>query len=562
MVFQAALGSPDRLELQPTEGEIRFNAPTRPSHAVTDDQAKTLNIWHWKTLKGFRHRLRDVTCISRGMDNRRFTVLNHLDFEAEIAPLNPGRTAKLPFTDAFLVRKYFLEEGRIKGGFLYPLEAEVDASLLYVFVYDFTEGLDRPKPIADNSVLDEENFMPDPGAVGTGSATAGQTCEVRVCGLRVMAFVSLVCCKERRDFFEGDVVGIGRFYPHMMIMANRSLKRVVGRVRYERPKVVTCEPPLLSLPADIDTNQHATTGGGFQHPGMRREIGTILLSDTNEARQIASIPVLPISPFWDDLFDNFEYEVKTDLVTVVRPDLGERTLPNAVKTFRGTPFLKAYVARDVRRVPRQGAFDNLHVAPRMRPVDASGTLVRPPGPPYHAEKVLMAPFCEHDCVHTHWRWGEFLKGPIAMGWSSDIVDRKVPGKPCSKPGAPLVPDNQTVQIRVENASTFEYQAVAEGKTLAERSGPIPAGTYTIINHHGSGYALFLDPTLVTELGAAVSAAILLKNEPVLVSAPKDNMALIYWHLRFSGSTTLIGPDEVHERLQYGDSNARRSLRDE
>ena len=88
---------------------------------------------------------------------------------------------------------------------------------------------------------------------------------------------------------------------------------------------------------------------------------------------------------------------------------------------------------DFDKLAGQGAYDNLHLAPRMKFTSKVAT-----GPTI--PDIVMAPFCINDCFNTHTRWGT-LNGGLPesnQGFSGRV--------PYQVSGAPLVPGNQTVWI--------------------------------------------------------------------------------------------------------------------
>ena len=62
------------------------------------------------------------------------------------------------------------------------------------------------------------------------------------------------------------------------------------------------------------------------------------------------------------------------------------------------------------KLPRQGAFDNVHIAPQME-VSLSVPVLG--GLPSTA--VSMAPICAHDCFHMHWRWSQHYTEEHTLG---------------------------------------------------------------------------------------------------------------------------------------------------
>lgn len=207
------------------------------------------------------------------------------------------------------------------------------------------------------------------------------------------------------------------------------------------------------------------------------------------------------------------------------PELITQYLPQLKKTD-----LLPRIKSDVVKWPRQGQFDSIHVAPRMR----ANLLVGRPGldsAEYvdSLSNIRMAPFCEHDCFHTHWRWGAnwndsrqgpFLKNrkPICgFGPSSGAAKFTGVGVPYMDIGAPLVPLNQEISIAFESEHVFEY-------TAKVKKDVVP-GIWQAVYHHGSAYAVsIVEKGKVNGLVNALTGAIFDGVPP--------QFSEFYWTLRF------------------------------
>ena len=139
-----------------------------------------------------------------------------------------------------------------------------------------------------------------------------------------------------------------------------------------------------------------------------------------------------------------------------------------------------------------------------------------------ALSVTMAPFCFHDCMHMHFRWGADYNDIQNRGWKDDET-------PSALAGAPLVPANQKVTLNLLSPVSFEYIAEANG---------VRAGTWQIMLHHGLAYALNSKYRL-----DIVRRAV---NRGNGVSVSKGDWALMYWNLRWYPAK-----DGIHyERLSW------------
>ncbi len=579
MLFVAARGA--GVELIPAANPPGF--PTRPPASTTevdDDAAADLPVWHWKTSGPSE--ATDVTCLARGMGNGRMTVCDKIGFsEVFVKPTGEGaQPVPVPLSDDFVVKTFQLEKGHIKPfataagpgtHFLYPLEAKVDKSYLYVLVIDFPDGFNgSPKPLKNLAALDSDIFMPGPdGLPPSVDVIGGERITITVTVPRIVVFISLICCKERNNFEPGGILGGGRMVPHMMIMSNRELAEVRAAVSIKRPTNLKMEGGDHSIHQQI----------------MNNKIENAFYADDNTSLAFdfpgEGIPDL-VSPLWSDLFDCYLLGVdsntvqfngrvvNTDPFVVVRPDFPARSVAGAVERISRLSLSRprTYAAHTMKRVARQGAFDNLHVAPTMKS-DAQPTFSPPQPTPadvtrlYGLDRVFMAPFCEHDCLHTHWRWGTTISHLPQFGWSEPefFPGSIVPGKPHKVAGAPMVPVNQEVRIGITGPSSFIYRVTAKGLPVAGKS-VIPSGTYTFINHHGSGYSIKVDAVLLGFAKGATQFVVATQGEPVLdfADALSGNSAHLYWHMRFGGVAGRadmfnVQFDTIQERVRHLDMTA-------
>jgi hypothetical protein len=560
MVFVAA-----RNGAQPQAKQKSFPKPGVPQ-SISDEDAPNQAIWHW-TAQG-PDKFTDVTCISRGMGMGTMTVCTEIAFGAVTVTTPDNRKTVLKLEERYLVESYGLASGRITAGGglvfggtpvpfqnsrisavaqqpidLYPLEMNVDKSLLHVFAFEMPLGPVAGEPQqVKKEVLASAHFMPHPTSVSQSlEASRGALVEMLVDRFRVVVFVSLVCGKERADFDPGGLLGSGRLIPHVMVMANRPLKSVRSSITVTRPASM--------IMTGGDHSVHANMNGGIE---------ASLFADNNDASTTAGNP----DPYWDNLFRAYLSPASSGEYPVVRPDVEARTVKDAVKVINtelvGAPF---YELASIRRLRRQGAFDNIHLSPTMKVTQAVSGVTKST-----LDRVYMAPFCEHDCLHTHWRWGTFATPKSNQGWKSNGStpdDPKLfPGAPYSEIGAPMVPENQQVTVKVKSLSSFEYSVRAgipddDEKQDKKGTSLIPAGTYTFINHHGSGYAVSVASpfTFYTVAVGGIRSQLQLSpfEEALPVPSGSNWMSEFYWHLRYALISN--GPrsgDKEYERMLIAD----------
>jgi len=159
----------------------------------------------------------------------------------------------------------------------------------------------------------------------------------------------------------------------------------------------------------------------------------------------------------------------------------------------------------------QGEFDNLHIAPRM--VAPLPVLKAYPAEPSF-KRIAMAPFCVHDCLHTHWRWGSANTDKQSLGWQGM--------QPFARAGAPLVPFNQKIIVELAAPNSFRYRA--------EVHAPIQGGQWQVIFHHGSAYALTINK--LGKLAKLGQFGLLTLGGEAPIERSGSNWAMFYWHLRY------------------------------
>jgi hypothetical protein len=149
----------------------------------------------------------------------------------------------------------------------------------------------------------------------------------------------------------------------------------------------------------------------------------------------------------------------------------------------------------VAKIARQGAFDSIHVHPKM---GSHGT-----------HEVTPAPFCADLCIHLHVRWGVVALGgqipnapgtinrPLYLGWG--MTGRLDQGA-YSSLGAPLVPPNQHLEIAVNHLDTnseVTYIATAHDPDQVAYQVFLEQGTGVLFSYDG------LDLAQVAQLAGAV-----------------------------------------------------------
>src|SRR6185369_12503150 len=121
-------------------GAVPFPAPPIPEKTIPDEQAALHAIWHFDHDAGKDPaRVKNLTCLARGMGSGRMTVATAVTLEHAGIKLAQGGDIDLLLTPAFVIHKGYLKRGSLGANahFLYPLQAELDVSMLVVFGYEF-----------------------------------------------------------------------------------------------------------------------------------------------------------------------------------------------------------------------------------------------------------------------------------------------------------------------------------------------------------------------------------------------------------------------------------------
>ena len=323
----------------------------------------------------------------------------------------------------------------------------------------------------------------------------------------VCEFLSLH--KGSDDYTPGRPAQGARLYPVIMLQSTHDLHGMRAALKFTRPALTTIdgEPAAQchcsEMNAELDTllvsDANESDSKNFRLPGWMDPslISPGLGSIFGGPPKLNGLPGAPPLPLWDVIFayvlaNPLKSVAGRRLPVVYRADLEKgrkaRTLEHAV-TFQNSASWGTY--RDITREPRQGAFDNIHVAPSMRmpeitevfqsvgPTMNRRSLTEADREAWHFDEVAMAPICAHNCFHMHWRWSASVQSSTddtARGWDGEGST----GAPYKTPGASLIPKNQELFLRLVDKTTFVYEAeVAQPR----------AGEWQYICHHGAGYVL-------------------------------------------------------------------------
>jgi len=413
-----------------------------------------LQPWNFKLATTGPPTIADLTCFLIE-PKKSFDVCSELSF-GDVAVAVGNMEYELPLESDFILGIYTTDDGTIPKSNSHPLwrlAAEVTRGIQLVYGYrlrDKGRGLE-PYPAGTDEDFDffseqarsnkrvKAKRARSKGGAGDadGDTTTVDTSTIIA---EVLVCASLVCCSGAKDFEPTGNLESCRFYPQISLIASKRLSKARGRVTMIRP----------------------SKSGMGHHSDMTHQISAGLFTDRNQFKFSTRTA---LTATWEDIFDYYQIDPPDGLqlraVRLTNENMEPRLEEAHIRKEWHFNRLRDSV---VKKSLRQGEFDNLHLAPKMK---------------HKKKEVFMAPVCQHDCVHTHWRWGNGITARNFRGWSAGANP-----EPFSKVGAPLVPPNQAVTITMTAGPGLHYDVFIDG--------PIEKQTLQVINHHGSAYARKLD----------------------------------------------------------------------
>jgi hypothetical protein len=320
-------------------------------------------------------------------------------------------------------------------------------------------------------------------ASAMAAAVAGEvpsTAPASVDHMRVLVVLSFAVCRERSDYEPGGVVGMARLFPHVMVKADVPLKTIEATVRFDRPeKTQTREDGLPDKPKSCCLTYDVAD----------EAIDCILVSDANNSGQPHGGPV-SLLPFWGNMFAYYQPHAFTSLgrvpLKMTRTDRRDERTDDTGLVERDVVLRPRALnpVKEIQKMPHQGEFDNIHMAPKLKLVGVTHILVDGQMLPIdrdmlRLDDIPMAPFCAHDCFHMHWRWGTDATIKWALGW-----DETGPHKVA---GAPLVPLNQDVEVWFRSPHQFTCHSIVGREDGSAQI--LPACEWQVICHQGTSYAV-------------------------------------------------------------------------
>ena len=413
------------------------------------------------------------------------TVISSLKW-AGLAASDPaitgGSALQLPLNQSFLLA-YAQSRGatQIAGNAvdLFPLSTDIQTYGTIVFGFMVSAGSVKPLDLTGIPSGQIRGWLQSSG----GGSNAGSRAIV-------IAAFDLSLCGPKDDFQPKGIAPIGpanvvRTYPLLCAWSSKPLASLAGSLDMSRPARSPMDDMVAggAISNGLYTDMNDNIDSMLSCAPSLLTTGSAVLGTVVSTAVIVGMKYTPC-PRWDSIFAHYSLNSSRKSITVVSPRLGRRT--NSIGRQRFYPS-GGYLPTTVLKVERQGMFDNIHLAPVMN---------------YKGAEAYMAPICQHDCLHIHWRWGATYTDLPMRGWSG--------GKPYQKSGAPMIPENQTLQISASGPSL----------TYAPSAENVPAMEWQVFMHHGTGYVSSL-----TYLG---DAAPMLE---VSLSNLSPSFAEFYYHNR-------------------------------
>ncbi len=495
----------------------------------TKKPTRKARLWRWTYQTDVPSRLLDVRCRVRESGFKSQVALDQLAFGFSGADkkfhnhvevdLEDGKTLKLPLKPEFVHSVWLCGAGQLSrsSSGLFPIDVAIEQGTVAALAYEldskgalvpYVDAADpgekalaelRSKKLADvqDNAGDrwiaramQGTFMTSSYELANPSAAVGTTKVVGVAPQRFLVVLSIAACSERPTFEPVGVVGMARFFPHVLVRSNKKLAGARASVACVRPEKTTIE------------DEGDGTFKGTTCCNAKATIGSLLVADSNENPWG---PNITFKPFWSGMFAYYETDptrFKDTPLRVVDPAKGERTLDKV-----GTRDLDKSLETlsTIQKVARQGEFDNLHVAPRLS-LPKTGTAYPSPVSPVVPElipldpsrvklddPVVMAPFCAHDCWHQHWRWGPDADAPWTQGFGSKATSATTyPFSAYSAVGAPMIPPHHSLDLTMISSSSYVLTEEAWVKHRPQKDGAIQPLEWTVFNHPGAAYAQGID----------------------------------------------------------------------
>jgi hypothetical protein len=479
-------------------------------------------LWAWHHYGGIPHLIKDIRCKTESMEHNHACdtkmpalmdarVLDTLEWrDIEITTIHGHYT--LPLTLEYILAKFTTDGGEITNQYQ-PVNI-VEGGVFTVFGYEFNTQSNAFVPISSDA-LEDDNFFnaesEDPVRFIPVTLKKEEGLQIFVQPCRMLVCLEFICCEINNDYEPTGAGNVARMFPRSYIIGNRSYRVNKAQTRFLRP-AETNRAGKVDVVSDDMTQDY--------HTGYYTD-------SNNESPIVEGIG----GPKWSSLFSWYAFDDTREYHMVRAMQQYERN-ESGILPLLGR-FTYEYSDCNVTKMPHQGAFDSIHMAPQMiAPFTLKEEWAKDPfGVMYRTlDAVNMAPICQHDCFHMHWRWGVDYTKFHNKGYDENG------GYQVS--GATMIPANQDLYVQCPAGNEMLY--------TVKIPGIVDPMKWQVTCDHGAGYLVSVNRLVkLSCMGiVSVNALIMQASLETAIKKPLINArswAMLYWNLRYA--RTPLGPKE-------------------
>lgn len=487
--------------------------PRYTEHAAGDSISERTQTWEWSLESTEDPAISALKC--RNDTGAWACVLERLEWEAPVVDTGFVTALRLPLKKQFVL-KVFSSRGGASSGDPGLMDDFAESSVQVVYGFQYSPAERAVKPLlpdetdTDEDPLEQEGFFTEyPGEYPLfEKRKVSKTSRLKVF-LRPAKFlfvVELICCSASNNYEPTGAGRVARFFPRSYLIGNA-------------PFTVRDATTHMLRPSHAQHDGHDHGGQpAEQCDGASHDYHSGFYADSN----FSPIVHGPL-PKWSEFFSYYSFDDRREYHVVKSRKTHARSDSSTQKVLLWSKL--AYVDGTVTKLPRQGAFDNVHIAPAMiapeviRKKRQSGSAGGNWG---SLDSILMAPVCHHDCFHMHWRWGAGYSDVKQLrGWTADGAYRAM--------GAPMIPPNQDLYVRCPSSNEVRYRVEIDAEA--------PAMRWQVFLDHGAGYMVGIEKEInyfdVQRMGVELA----LKGTSVGTSDVEADVnmrswSMFYWNMRY------------------------------
>ena len=517
-------------------------------HGVKDAVSAKTKTWEWSLDVEKNPTIDDLSCLTDAGDWP--SVLEALLWQDPVVYTDTLSGVRLTLGKEFILKIFSAGDAEIHD---LPglLDESAESSMQIVYGFQYFPGNHTVKPLIDASLenteaLESDDFFKtyfgefppfEEKAVG-----GHRKMKVHLRAVKFLFVAELICCTPNNRFEPTGVGRVARFYPRSYLMANVPFRLSEAVTHMSRPAHAQhAHGQHDHSDANANANADASDGASHEYHGgyyTDSNISVLLQGD--------------LLPKWPNFFSYYSHDDRRKYHVVKSKQLTERSDSTNLLILKDKG-LQPYVYAKVLKMPRQGAFDNLHIAPAMiapaviRKIRQSGSA----GASWKSlDNIHMAPVCHHDCFHLHWRWGAALHMPFEVrhlkGWGAD--------GPYQEIGAPMIPKNQDLYVECPETNQVVYRVEIEDEISPLR--------WQVFMDHGAGYMVGLEEIVWCADLKKCPVKVVMENtrRGTADVEPKVNdasWAMFYWNMRYANVSPLGGGQSTPmERMLFSDEQLR------